>query len=251
MNDVHVEVMGTGPDLVLLHGWAMHSGIWRNVRDQLAQHYRLHLVDLPGHGCSSACEAASLAQLAETIVSVLPEKAIICGWSLGGQVAMQLALQYPAQVSQLVLIATTPCFVQRSDWQWGMNAATLQLFVNNMAQNYKATINRFLSLQLSGSNDSNVVLAQLRQSFFEYDQPGSSTLKAGLEILRSIDLRAQLAEISQPVLLLHGDNDVITDADAARWMHQQLPNSKLVIFANCGHAPFLSYPDQFISCLNE
>ena len=46
---------GGSPDLVLLHGWAMHSGVWRGVRDRLAEHFRLHLVDLPGHGLSPAC----------------------------------------------------------------------------------------------------------------------------------------------------------------------------------------------------
>ena len=49
---LHVEYEGAGPDLVLLHGWAMHSGIWRDVRERLARHFRLHLVDLPGHGRS-------------------------------------------------------------------------------------------------------------------------------------------------------------------------------------------------------
>ena len=54
---LHVESFGAdcGPELVLLHGWAMHSGVWRGVRDGLAEHFHLHLVDLPGHGFSPAC----------------------------------------------------------------------------------------------------------------------------------------------------------------------------------------------------
>jgi pimeloyl-[acyl-carrier protein] methyl ester esterase len=54
---LHIESEGAGPDLVLLHGWAMHGGIWRDVREQLARHFRLHLVDLPGHGFSSPYRA--------------------------------------------------------------------------------------------------------------------------------------------------------------------------------------------------
>ena len=91
MSRLHVETAGQGPDLVMLHGWAMHSGIWSSVRDQLAQRYRLHLVDLPGHGRSPADEAYSLDRIAQKVAEILPAESIVCGWSLGGQVAIRLA----------------------------------------------------------------------------------------------------------------------------------------------------------------
>lgn len=251
MSRVHVKIMGTGPDLVLLHGWAMHSGIWDSVCDQLAQDFRLHLVDLPGHGHSPACELGSLQNMVELVAEILPEQCVVAGWSLGGQVAMALALQKPQQVAELVLIATTPCFIKREDWRWGMDAAILQMFTQNLAQNYVSTITRFLTLQLSGGDDSKEVLASLRKTFFQYDQPDHVALQNGLDILLTSDLRERLCEIQQPVLLLHGENDVITQAAAASWMEQQLPNAKLVIFPNCGHAPFLSFPHQFITQLHE
>ncbi|MEZ5623317.1 MAG: alpha/beta fold hydrolase [Nitrosomonas sp.] len=53
---MHCEILGNGPDLVLLHGWAMHGGVWRGVREQLAMKYRVHLFDLPGHGLSPMLE---------------------------------------------------------------------------------------------------------------------------------------------------------------------------------------------------
>ncbi|HEY0722138.1 MAG TPA: alpha/beta fold hydrolase, partial [Gammaproteobacteria bacterium] len=52
MSGLHIEVRGTGPDLVLLHGWGLHGGLFRSLADRLAPHFRLHLVDLPGHGRS-------------------------------------------------------------------------------------------------------------------------------------------------------------------------------------------------------
>ncbi|MEK7768473.1 MAG: alpha/beta hydrolase, partial [Pseudomonadota bacterium] len=55
--------------------------------------------------------------------------------------------------------------------------------------------------------------------------------------------------INQPVMLLHGENDVITNPAAARWMHQQLHDSELLMLPGCGHALFLSHPDQFIASL--
>jgi len=246
-----VESLGSGPDLVLLHGWAMHGGIWNSVRDQLALTYRLHLVDLPGHGLSPADEPGTLEHMVDQVIEILPQNCIVCGWSLGGQIAIELGLREPLRVQKLVLISTTPCFAKRDDWQWGMDTKLLQLFMENLRQNYKITINRFLTLQMSGDQDVIAVLAQLRKHFFQRKQPDPIALQKGLEILQSNDVRDKLGSVEQPVLLLHGENDVITHPTAARWMDQQFKISKLVMFPHCGHAPFLSYPEQLIACLNE
>ena len=77
MRKVYVETLGEGPDLVLLHGWAMHSGIWGSVRSQLAQYFRLHLVDLPGHGVSPTPwihGPDTLKNMSEMIMDSLPEQ---------------------------------------------------------------------------------------------------------------------------------------------------------------------------------
>lgn len=251
MTQLHIESMGHGPDLVLLHGWAMHSGIWNGIQDQLMQQFRLHLVDLPGHGLSPACEPGTLNHLVEIIAEILPERCMLGGWSLGGQIAMELALCKPQRVQKLVLISTTPCFAKRDDWESGMERKLLQLFLENLKLNYAATINRFLTLQMSGDRDASKILSQLRKHFFQRAEPDPGALEKGLGILQQSDLRDRVAAIQQPVLLLHGKNDVITHSAAADWMHQQLPQSQRVMFAHCGHAPFLSYPEQFVTCLNE
>ena len=96
MTALHVAVTGQGPDLVLLHGWGMHGGIWDGVCAQLAQRFRLHAVDLPGYGASAHQEPYTLAALALAVAQVMPQRAHVGGWSLGGQVAMRLALDFPA-----------------------------------------------------------------------------------------------------------------------------------------------------------
>ncbi len=251
MTPLHIDVLGKGPDLVLLHGWAMHGGIWGSVRDQLSQQFRLHLIDLPGHGLSPACDSPTLDRLTEMIADILPERCLVGGWSLGGQIAMELALREPQRVEKLILISTTPCFARRSDWESGMAPELLQLFCENLKLNYTITINRFLTLQMNGDRDASKILAQLRQNFFQRAEPEPKALEESLQILQYSDLRNRIAAICQPVLIVHGDNDVITDPFAADWMHQQLPQSRRVLFSHCGHAPFLSYPDQFVACLNE
>jgi len=251
MTALHIETSGQGPDLVLLHGWAMHSGIWGSVRDALAQHFRLHLVDLPGHGLSPACEPGTLEHLTGIVADILPERCLLGGWSLGGQIAMQLALRQPERIEKLILISTTPCFAWQNDWPSGMDRKLLQLFLENLKLNYATTINRFLTLQMSGDRDAGKILSQLRKSFFQRAEPNPAALEKGLKILQHSDLRGCVGDIRQPVLIMHGDNDVITHPAAAGWMHQQLPQSQYVKFEHCGHAPFLSYPEQFVAHLND
>lgn len=250
MTQLHVEISGNGPDLVLLHGWAMHSGVWDNVATPLSQHFRLHRIDLPGHGSSRACALTSLEQMVEQVIQHLPADCIVCGWSLGGQVAMRLAMQLPERIQQLVLVASTPCFVKRTDWAWAMEAATLNLFMKNLAHDYVQTLNRFLTLQVRGSEDQTRVLAQLRKSVLNDVPPEATTLQAGLKILQTSDLRAELKQIKQPVLLIHGQNDAIVPVEAAKWMQQQFSQAQLKLFSHCGHAPFFSFPEQFVSCFD-
>ena len=59
MADLHVDSYGSGTPLVMLHGWGMHGGMWGSAVTKLAQHYRVHCVDLPGHGYSALPSTAS------------------------------------------------------------------------------------------------------------------------------------------------------------------------------------------------
>ena len=94
---ISVEQFGQGPDLVLLHGWGMNGAVWHGIAQQLAPHYRVHLVDLPGFGNSLLADEVdySLPWLAEQVAAILPQKCHLLGWSLGGLVASQLALTHP------------------------------------------------------------------------------------------------------------------------------------------------------------
>ena len=253
---LYVESFGerSSPNLVLLHGWAMHSGVWRSVRDGLAQKFYLHLVDLPGHGLSPVCawdtadwQAHPSVPVLDAIAEVLPSACTLCGWSLGGQLAIELALRQPIRIEKLVLISTAPCFVKREDWQLGMEASMLHLFGRNLMRDYASTMSRFLTLQVSGGADATRTLSQLRRSLAERKEPDKAALEAGLKILLGGDLRHELKHIHQPVLLVHGEQDVITHPNAAKWMNEQFRRSELEMLAQCGHAPFLSCPEQFVS----
>ena len=82
-NSIYCHVIGSGPDVVLLHGWGMHSGVWEDVVENLLDHYRVTLIDLPGHGYSRAVGAGhTLSELAAAVLAVAPPRAAWVGWSL-------------------------------------------------------------------------------------------------------------------------------------------------------------------------
>src|SRR5471030_1444244 len=130
---MHVKVAGSGPDLVLLHGWGMNADVWDEVTALLARQFRVHCVELPGHGRSPVCAPYTLDALAAMLAAACASRATVCGWSLGGQLAMRWALMNPAQVERLVLIASTPRFVRGPGWESGMEPAVLDAYVHDLA----------------------------------------------------------------------------------------------------------------------
>ena len=245
--NLHVETAGSGGDVVLIHGWGMHGGVWSDVRDALAERYRVHVVDLPGMGWSKACSPYDLKQVAEIVASELPERATVFGWSLGGQVAMRLALDYPQQVEKLVLIGATPRFVNGADWQSGVAAEVFNLFASQVAADYHDTMTRFLGLQAFGGESSRVLMRELRERFFARPVPDSGVLQDALRILLDTDLRNELPALRQPTLLIHGNRDTLAPVAAAHWMAAHLPHARLRVIEGASHAPFLSHPTTFLS----
>ncbi|MGH8671279.1 MAG: alpha/beta fold hydrolase, partial [Burkholderiales bacterium] len=120
MTALHVEVSGSGPDLVLLHGWGMHGAVWREVATALSRSYRVHVADLPGYGLSPSCHPYTLDALVEKLAAAFPPRICLCGWSLGGQLAAAWALRFPSQIERLALVAATPRFTNGEGWEFGI-----------------------------------------------------------------------------------------------------------------------------------
>ena len=249
---LYVQSTGSGPSLVLLHGWAMHSGLWLPVLPRLAARFRVHMVDLPGHGRSPATEPYTLAGIAAAVaaeLAALPEPPTVLGWSLGGAVALQWALEQPRAVAKLVLVSTTPCFVEREDWPHAMSAETLSRFGDELAVSYQATLRRFLTLQVQGSEHARDVLGQLHAQLSARDEPSPQTLRAALAVLGATDLRAQVAAIECPALVIAGERDTLVPPAAGAWLAAALPAGRHVAIADSAHVPFLSHPEPFFAAL--
>lgn len=248
---IYVETLGDGPDLVLLHGWGLHGGVWRNTATQLAADYRVHCIDLPGFGCSAPLfDAYSVQALAEAVSQAVPSGAAWVGWSLGGMVALSAA-GAGAPIRRLGLVATNARFIKGPDWPNAVAGDVLDGFIDDLRTDYRGTLMRFLALQAKGSSRAREELRVLRGEVLSRGEPSLHGLKGGLDILKNSDLRELLPKVRIPVLLINGVRDTLVSLAAAEQMAAKFPVARVERIAGAGHAPFLSHPDTFTTALRE
>ncbi len=240
------EIRGTGPDLVMLPGWGMHAGVWSDWADCLARDFRVHLLELPGHGDNDYRLGARLDDWSEALAASVPEQAWWLGWSLGALVALNAARLYPGRARGLVLVAGTPRFVNAPDWPWAVGAEVFDLFAAQLHQDVGRALLRFLSLQVRGAEGDGTSLRRLRALLSARASPREAALRDGLQLLQQGDLRAALGELPMPLLWLFGERDTLVPAAAAA----RVPGRRRII-AGAGHAPFLSHPQVCAAHIRE
>lgn len=249
MNKLHVEITGHGPPLVLLHGWAMHGGIFAPLVETLREHRTLHVVDLPGHGHSRGCATSLQPQAcARAILDAVPD-APWCGWSLGGLVAQQAALLAPQRIPALALVCATPKFVVADDWPQGMAREVFTGFEAGLRSDWRATIERFIALEAFGSDHMREELALLREAVLARGAPSPRVLAEGLQVLEQGDLRAALPALAVPSLWLAGRRDRLVNPQAMQASAALAPNARFMPIEHAGHAPFLTHADAVAQAL--
>lgn len=233
------ERAGQGPDVLLVHGWGLHGGIWGAFAARLEETARITRVDLPGHGRSDAT-GYTLDALADTLADLCPDPVTAVGWSLGALAVLTLAQRHPARVRGMVLLGATPRFVSASDWPCAVDATLLRRFAAELAQDYRGTLSRFLTLQLGSAAAERGLLKELRASVLGQAAPSPAGLRAGLAILEQTDLRPILPNLDVPTLVIHGARDRLVPPAAGAYLAAALPRARLHELPHAGHAPFLS-----------
>lgn len=275
--NLHIDDMGgAGRPLLFIHGWGMHGGMWGDALQMLAGTRRVLAVDLPGHGYSvrdAGCRMQdtekgdagsgtgenvssnpspySLDSIVDLLAARFAEPLDVCGWSLGGQIALRWAMRRPSQLRRLALVSSTPCFVQKPGWPSAMAQDTLAAFADALRQDHALTLRRFLALQVRGSDDERELLARLRNMLQSRGAPDPAALQSGLCVLRDTDFREELMHVLQPTLVIAGSRDTLTPPDASRYLACSMPNARLAEIGRAAHAPFLSHRDEFVTLIAD
>ena len=249
--NIHKEVYGTGDPIVLLHGWAMHTGVWREFAKKLAQNYQVICLDLPSHGRSDYLEKFTLENISAALIEQFPSQACtVLGWSMGVTIALDLSQRFPQRINGLIGLAGNPCFVAQENWA-GMKLTLLRQFNQQLIDDCSGTLLRFLSLQILRQADYKILVKQLKLALNETLPPTQSILEQGLILLETTDLRMNLATINCPVLMVLGDRDTLVPIKVGEQLQTLQPKLLLKILPKAGHVPFLSHPEELLDCLRN
>lgn len=242
---------GCGTPLVLLHGWCMSSAVWQGQFDGLAASFRLIAPDLRGHGSSrplvGRCDFDSMAaDLFDLLHSLDCQDAILLGWSMGAQVALQACNQLNSRLSGLVLVSATPCFTAREDYPFGLSSAEVSGMHLKVQRNRGRALSGFHARMFAEGEIETAAQSERVSELLSAVVPPETWLAIeALDALASADMRPHLAGIDLPTLLLHGDRDLICLPQASQYLAEGLKFSRRTVFSGCGHAPFLTRPEQF------
>ncbi|HSO80247.1 MAG TPA: pimeloyl-ACP methyl ester esterase BioH [Chromatiaceae bacterium] len=241
--NLYRETRGQGPDLVLLHGWGMNAAVWHGLPADLTLGHRLTAIELPGHGGSPHDPAwQGLDDWADVCLAAAPARAVWLGWSLGGLVALAAAQRAPERLAGLVLMTATPRFAQADDWPAAMDPETLARFHEGLLADPAGTLERFLALQVRGSEVARDTLRLLKRELAARPAPDPVALALGLDLLRNSDLRPALQALDCPSLWLFGARDTLVPAAVGADIAALLPEARVQVIAGAAHAPFLSHP---------
>lgn len=238
---MHIEQRGSGPALVMIHGWAMHCEIFSPLIRLLEKNFCCYLVDLPGHGRSLQDDSSlNLDAIMQEIAGRVP-LAIWCGWSLGGLVGLHAA-QNAVSMRGLVMLAASPRFVSAAHWSHGMPLSIFTQFADDLAKDYRGTIDRFISLEAQGSDHMRDELRLLRDAVYTFGQPSEKVLCEGLALLEETDLIAACETLKIPSLWCAGKRDRLVSPNAMQ-AASEMAKGRYVEIQGGGHAPFLTHAD--------
>lgn len=235
--------------LNLVHGWGLGQPVWMPMLAYLGGWTEVRRMDLPGYG-SRELNSASLSAWAEELASESTPDAVWVGSSLGGLVAAEVARNHPEKVAGLITIGASPCFVSRPGWPHGVPESEFEGFEQDAGKDPGQCLHRFLALATKGSMTLRDDLRHLRALNEQTPPPSTSTLLAGLEILRRTDAREHWLALQCPCLHIIPEHDALVPASILQF-HQGSPaNQQTSLLGSSSHLPWLGRPRPVAELIN-
>jgi len=242
------------PNLTLIHGWGAESRVWESwATEYLANDFSITLIDLPGFGDSPETEGRENVEddWINALIEALPEKTHLLGWSLGGLLAQQIALREPKRIQSLICLATTPRFTQNDGWKRSVSPTIINDFIKAISMEAGNTLKTFWRLQLQGSDNSRSLMKQLVKHMTGRSLPSITPLNQGLILLKDMDNREQLRNLTMPTLWLLGERDPLIPQDIRLNLSKLQPKANIQVIPGGSHIPFFSQPEETANYILE
>jgi pimeloyl-ACP methyl ester carboxylesterase len=245
---------GSGPPVVLLHGYPFDRSMWREQIDFLSAHgYRVIAPDLPGFGGSfneASRTITTMPDMAHDVAALMDNLGIvdatICGLSMGGYVAFEFVHLFPERARALVLAGTRAPADNEQEKQARAQQAE-QMLAQGMGDIADATLPKLLAPRTLAEKPA--IAARVREMILRADPKGAAAAQRGMAARR--DYSANLPDINVPVLIIVGRQDPIRPVADAEFMHRGLNNSRLEIIEEAAHMTNLEQPQVFDHALTS
>ncbi len=247
---VFYRKMGSGPVLVLLHGFPECNQVWRNVWHDLANEFTLIIPDLPGSGDSVLDKETTLVQMADCVAEIMAHekitKTVVAGHSMGGYVALAFAAKYPGKTSGVSLVHSTAA-----------------------ADDEEKVINRLKTIELIRNGGKNAFVRQMVANLFSptFKQANQGTIEEQIELTMEVadesiinytgamivreDQRFWLKNTSIPIQWIVGMDDNVISYKKILGQCAQSGINFVTFYNNCGHMSMLETPEKLVGDLSE
>ncbi len=242
---------GEGPVVLMLHGFPFDRSMWRGQVEKLSEDFRVIAPDLRGHGETPPTrEPSTMEELAEDLAALLDElnvpRAVVCGLSMGGYVALAFYRAHPSRVRALALADTRPN-ADTEDARRTREETARRALAEGMAPIADAMLPKLLSANTR--ENSPEVVERVRKMMLGVKPEGAAAALRGMAVRR--DQTDLLSKIDAPTLVVVGSEDAVTPPSDAEAMHSRIEGSRLVVIEGAGHVSNVERPDEFDRALVE
>lgn len=237
---MNIKIIGEGYPIVMLHGWAMNLKIFEpfvglfNIKK-----YKFILINLPDMHDEMIWDEV-IEEIDGSLKKISIKEFDLFGWSLGGQIAIDIYLKNKKLVNQLYLVATTPQFVNSEQWKLGLEKNIFENFSTGILSDSKKTLNKFFNLQLIGQENKKDLLNFL-DSNVSKEKVNISSLHNYLKHMAMKNYNNALEQISCQVNLISGKKDKIVPIESQYELLKMIKNKRHLFIDEASHIPFLSH----------
>ncbi len=240
--------------MLFAHGFGCDQHMWRFVAPCFEEAHQTILFDFVGAGRSDLSaydprKYSTLEGYAEDVLNICAAHDLrgvnFIGHSVGAMFGVLAAIKEPGRFARLILIGPSPRYVDDGDYRGGLTVADIRSLLDTPDSNYLGW-SRAMAPIVMGNPDRPELADELTNSFCRTD-PDIARKYARVTFLS--DNRADLPKVTVPSLIMQCADDVIAPAPVGAYVHQHLPNSRLVLMKASGHCPNLSAPEETVAVI--
>ena len=231
---------------VLLHGWGVSNNVWSSFILKLNNFKNVYtpcLYNIYRHSNDQGFETA-----AKALSKKIKKNSIVIAWSIGGLIALRL-MALTTKVRAIIFIASSPCFINKEGWPNVINKNSLNELKKRFSSDAAEGLKHFAGLAAYGDMSSSVTNKTIRQYLAAKKQ--TQILFSWLNELEKTDQRDRFAALEIPVQIILGQNDILIKSNIQNQIRQFNPYTHSSIIKDCGHAPFISRPDETYNVINK